>query len=315
MINELVSETLTKARASCRENVVRYALRHGGNEKLLAIFDEDVARADEAAREITAAVVTEVVEAARGTIAAVRPEDRASYYIQAPIRIFNGPDVRPAHRAEAEAGMPSVQENALRLLREFYDRSGGDTGEVLETRVIVEQIGMDKGPARAALLYLFGRGLAEDTREVAELPAAILTSAGVDAIEGARDNPQRATRDFPNLNISIVGSMYGSALQQGSHGSTQNSTQVLAQGLDLPQLAKELGELKALLRTEATTSDQFRALAEVAAAEDGAKAGDAKSTAGSLGKLGGAAKWVAGLAQKAGASVAAKAILHAAGLE
>ncbi len=75
-------------------------------------------------------------------------------------------------------------------------------------------------------------------------PTYVLTHEGVEEVEAALAAPQQPTRHFPPIviarNYIHVGSMVGSAIQQGSHGSTQ----LVEQPVDvaaLRELAVDLG--------------------------------------------------------------------------
>lgn len=75
--------------------------------------------------------------------------------------------------------------------------------------------------------------------------------------------------------------------------------------IDIEQLARELGELRAELKASATTPEQDVAVGAVASAEVAAKAGDGPTTLERIAKAG---KWALGVAEKIGASVAVAAI-------
>lgn len=185
------------------------------------------------------------------------------------------------------------------LLKGIYDLSAGDTADWVDVSKVSHRLGMTDPSARAGANYVAGRGLVQDRRVMGDLPTVNLTVSGVDATEGALAQPNRPTRDFPAaINVLHVGTTIGGSIMQGSAGATQHNTASFTQqGWDMASLARDLGALKGVLRAEARTPDQFRALAEVAAAEESAKKGDGRATAGALGKLGMAGRWVAGLAQ------------------
>ncbi len=169
----------------------------------------------------------------------------------------------------------SIQANAFKLLRAIFDQVGGDTQDIADSEKAARACGMDTKAARAALGYLFGKGLLVDTREMAELPAVFLTSTGVDAIEGALAYPARATHYFPAVqNIINIQRFSGGAIQQGTTHSTQNVQSTTQFGVDLTGLAADLARIRAELVTHATSSDDYIAVGRIAEAEKAATDGD-----------------------------------------
>ena len=107
----------------------------------------------------------------------------------------------------------------------------------------------------------------------------------------------------------------GQAAAVGRHARAKGTTlqqiyREAATDLDLPQLARELAELRATLQKEASTSDEYRALAAVAEAEEAAAKGDG-STA--LKRLEAAGRWALDVATRIDIPVATKAIRSAKG--
>jgi hypothetical protein len=79
-------------------------------------------------------------------------------------------------------------------------------------------------------------------------------------------------------------------------------------GIDLPTLAKELGQLRAAMKKAEGKDDQDEAIGAVAAAEKAAVNGDGPTT---LQHLNTAGKWALGIAEKIGVTVATEAIKRA----
>jgi uncharacterized protein YjbI with pentapeptide repeats len=137
-------------------------------------------------------------------------------------------------------------------------------------------------------------------------------------IEGAKDALDSIVRDSLRRvgppaqiqqQVNIMRDQYNNAGQAGAMGPdahvhdvtfTQNQLQV-----DLTKLAPELAQLLQAMKTEADTPDQYIALAEVAKAEQAAKAGDSHKVAGYLKAAG---QWALDTAVKIGAPVAAEAL-------
>ena len=84
-----------------------------------------------------------------------------------------------------------------------------------------------------------------------------------------------------------------------------------AKGIDLKALASELGQLKAVLSQSAETADHYTALANIAAAENAAKGGEAGKALQHLKEAG---SWIWGVANKIGVGLALAAAKTALGL-
>lgn len=118
----------------------------------------------------------------------------------------------------------------------------------------------------------------------------------------------------------VVGDRYEVHGQAGAVGPNSHVHDVTLQQLwdqqsdriDLPVLAAELARLRAALRERATTTDEDRAVAEVAQAEVSAARGDGPGALRSLRKAG---KWVLDTAVGMGVDVATAAITAALGLK
>lgn len=125
-------------------------------------------------------------------------------------------------------------------------------------------------------------------------------------------------KDCVVLQESNVGDVFktGQAGAVGPNAKAENMhfIQVLLSGIDghdLGELAGELETLRGSLLTEAKSAEQVAAVADVAAAEEAAKKGDAK---GVLARLKSAGRWAFDVATKIGTTVAAKAIEKSIGL-
>ncbi len=136
----------------------------------------------------------------------------------------------------------------------------------------------------------------------------------VDELLGGIEEPEqrRAAREV------IMGDKYeirGQAAGVGRHARAEGNTfqqiyQEAAGDLDLPQLAKELAELRGTLQREASSTDEYHALAAISEAEEAAERGDGPTT---LERLKAAGKWGLDVATRIGVSVAQKAIQAAMG--
>jgi hypothetical protein len=207
--------------------------------------------------------------------------------------------------------MPSVQTNAVLLLKAIYDEVGGDSSELCETAKTAAQIGMEVGSARAAAHYLIGKALLRDHRVISELPLVSLTAAGVDAIEAALDKPAQATRYFPAIvNILSVNNLNGGAIQQGTVQSAQSGHQFGLPPSEMGTFARDLTTLAQTLKQSATTTDELVAVGKVAEAAQAAQANDAAKVSSILRGLGGATKWVGGLASGIASRVVVEAIMR-----
>lgn len=217
--------------------------------------------------------------------------------------------------------MASIRENAFLLLKRIHEVARGDVEQIVTTRKIVSEFGMNEDDAAAAVNYLDGEYLVKAIGEVGNrIPRVFITTSGVNAIEDALRNPRINTHYFPaaqnviNNNVININNNSGH-IQQGNVNSIQSnvsSSNVLR--MDLHSLCLELGRLREALVKEARTSEQFGALAEVVAAEEAANKGDEPGTRNALAKLKGAGKWVIATAEKIGISLAAAAIKSQAGL-
>jgi hypothetical protein len=121
------------------------------------------------------------------------------------------------------------------------------------------------------------------------------------------------TERYQNYKEIVMGDKYVTSGQVGAVGPGAHShdmqfqqiwNQVQGQ-IDLPVLAQELEELKKHLKGEAETPEQFQIMADVAAAESEAKAGNGSKVIEHLKKAGG---WAFETATQIGVRVAAEVI-------
>lgn len=102
----------------------------------------------------------------------------------------------------------------------------------------------------------------------------------------------------------------------GRHAKAEGNTfqqiyQEATSELDFGQLAGELATLREALKSEATTGQQYLALAAVVEATEAAEQGDGPTA---LERLKAAGQWAFEVATKIGTSVAAKALQQSMGL-
>lgn len=199
----------------------------------------------------------------------------------------------------------TVQTNAFTMLKAIYDQIGGDTQEVARSDEAATRTGLDARTARAALGYLFGKGLLEDTREAAELPAVCLTARGVDAVESALASPTRATSYFPAVqNIINIQNFNGGGIQQGTNSSVQNVQAVVQPSVDAAALVAEFARIRAELLKGASSPEDFIAIGRIAEAEKAVADGDTNKAGQIMGMLGAASKGVLEVGLRVGADVA-----------
>jgi hypothetical protein len=148
------------------------------------------------------------------------------------------------------------------FLREIYEVASGSTSSNVHQRDIVASLGYDEELADKIGQYLVDEGLLEF---FAFGPRYVLTHGGVEEVEAALAAPEQPTRHFPPIviaqNYIHVGSMVGSAIQQGSHGSTQ----IVQQPVDVAALRELAADLGAALAAAGAVNGE--AAGELAALE------------------------------------------------
>ncbi|MGI0134197.1 MAG: hypothetical protein ACREBW_04485 [Candidatus Micrarchaeaceae archaeon] len=129
------------------------------------------------------------------------------------------------HRAPPERTMQPAQKNALRLLKEIYERTRNRDNPVDDVARL--NIGLTEEEARAAWRYVRDKNLIQTFNLEY---AARINGAGIDAIENAQNQPDRPPPGFPSVtynnvyNTVNVSSMTGSAIQQGGSRATQEQS-------------------------------------------------------------------------------------------
>ncbi|MBB3133627.1 hypothetical protein FHS26_001340 [Rhizobium pisi] len=96
-----------------------------------------------------------------------------------------------------------------------------------------------------------------------------------------------------------------------THTTFNENYGTMLQGIEMAPLAEDLATLKQNMAGQATTTEQFNAIAAVSAAEDAARSGDETTV---VEKLKAAGTWALDVATKIGVAVATEAIKKASGL-
>ncbi|WP_120010408.1 hypothetical protein [Teichococcus vastitatis] len=203
--------------------------------------------------------------------------------------------------------MFDVRGNALKLLQRIYAETRGDQNHDVKTAGLIQQMGLDARDGQAAAGYLIKRRLVEDLGLVSTFPVVFITADGIDQIERALRNPQQGSDFFPPaVQILQIQSMSGGVVQQGSQASpvTQNNHA----GIDLSALATQLGTLCAALAKEATLTEHYVAVGQIASAQIAANEGNPEKVGGSLRMLGKAGQWVTDKADKIGTTLVIEAL-------
>ncbi len=109
------------------------------------------------------------------------------------------------------------------FLKKLYELSDGDTNKYVNPAVIAQGIGIDDvDELRIVVNYLENEHLIEAIK-LHWGPASVrLTHYGLQEVEDAVSQPDKPTEHFPPVNILYVNQMIGSAIQQGTVGSTQS---------------------------------------------------------------------------------------------
>jgi len=126
------------------------------------------------------------------------------------------------------------------FLQAVFEECGGSTSKPVHQQAVAARLGYDKELADNIGEFLVGEHLL-DFHTFG--PTYVLTHEGVQEVEEALAAPERPTEHFPAIviakNYIQVGSMVASAIQQGSHDSTQIvESQVVVEALR--QLAADL---------------------------------------------------------------------------
>jgi hypothetical protein len=138
------------------------------------------------------------------------------------------------------------QSKAMRLLQAIYDATRSQAEPVF---ISMLNTGLVQADAEAAWRYLKDRALI-DTFSIPY--TAHINGRGVDAIEGAKRQPDQPSANFPSVSYNIVNNtvnvetMSHSPVQQGGGYSTQHQTVTYGQN-DLADLNRLVSELTAHL--------------------------------------------------------------------
>jgi len=123
-----------------------------------------------------------------------------------------------------------AQSLRFNILNKVYELASGSTNDFINGGELAEQVGItddDDGIQEYidAVSFLEGEGLLKINRIRGGFPAFVqLSHNGIVEIETAISKPDESTEHFPAINILNVGTMIGSAVQQGSHYSTLTMT-------------------------------------------------------------------------------------------
>jgi hypothetical protein len=149
------------------------------------------------------------------------------------------------------------------ILDAIYDAAKANVQALVEETSVLDHLGRDRDEFYAAVDYLIrerllGRHGPQDVT---------ITHEGIIEIERAHDYPDEPTEHFAPSNFTLINSMIGSSIQQGSAGAVQGEpspltcARTLLAFLNDPSLTSDADgrQLKALA-TE--LSDRLRAFAE-----------------------------------------------------
>jgi len=141
------------------------------------------------------------------------------------------------------------QADRFRFLRRVYDDAGGN----LLTPVAVEEAGTATGlfadEAENIALYL----VEKDFIKWASIGIVMLTQWGIDEVERALLEPDRATSYFPPVNVMVIGTVSHSQVQQGTSGSSQSMT---LSSTEREEITRVLAQVKEILSTVAMSPEQ-----------------------------------------------------------
>ena len=138
-----------------------------------------------------------------------------------------------------------LRSQRLAFLRAVYDTARGRTNAGFLQTALAAELGFDDELSDTIAQYLVDEGLLRWFT----MGHLAITHAGIVEIESGIAHPNAPTEHFPPVVIAesylhIGGSVIGSAIQQGTTGSTQS---VSVHGLDAGGIRDVLGELRAAL--------------------------------------------------------------------
>lgn len=117
-----------------------------------------------------------------------------------------------------ENDMEKKQTERWKMLREFYDLSGGSTLEYVNMWEVGRKLGFDKRTTEITFQYLLDEGL---LRAVAIGGLSSITHYGVKEVERKLRYPSEPTDHFSINVLSVSGDVVGSQILQGSPGAQQ----------------------------------------------------------------------------------------------
>lgn len=164
-------------------------------------------------------------------------------------------------RMDAEQ-LTRIRARRFAFLRDVYDKAAGNRMARMRMQEVAADLGLDEDEAFSVAQYLVDEGLLE-WAAMGGLMA--ITHWGIKEIEEAIAAPDEATEHFPPLviaqNYIQVGSMVGSAVQQG----TQDSVQIASQGVDVGELRALVVDIRrAIESAQLEPGDRDEAVADLA---------------------------------------------------
>lgn len=110
------------------------------------------------------------------------------------------------------------QKSRFKMLQKIFDITGDDEYEWIDVWKIGEELGFDRAMTEQTAQYLSAEGLIA----FRGLGGVIgITHYGIKQIEQALENPSKASRYFPPVNIININKMSNSQIQQGNIESSQ----------------------------------------------------------------------------------------------
>jgi hypothetical protein len=168
--------------------------------------------------------------------------------------------------------MDDKHELRFRFLQALYEGTEGRTSSQLPMWQLGESLGMEREQVSDIVEYLANQGLVQ-RRSFGGVIA--ISHAGVVEIEQALSDPETPTEHFPPIiNITTVGTMIGSQIQQGSHGSRQSQSQFQVDIGKLQAFTRHFREN--LPRLELSARDKAESEADLATLEAQAVSGRPK---------------------------------------
>lgn len=157
------------------------------------------------------------------------------------------------HRRHSSMDTEERKKKRLLLLKELYDKAEGNANTGIKPLSLGNY---DEG----ALSYLIGEELVSKGRSISKYTPTTysITHKGIKEIEQAHDNPAQPSTYFPPYgNVINIQNMNHSAIQQGTHNSSQTFTLTNEDSEDVKSILNELNEIKEKLERE---SENYRVL-------------------------------------------------------